>query len=163
MSIQTPTDDRSLLRVPRPRFSASHVPALLQTQRQLQFRSMELALRAHGGIATSSELTVALQTWTAQPVSMLAHWIVDGEVVSFQWASDTMLPMFQFALTPIAPRRAVTEVLRELNPIMSEWEVALWFTEPNAGLQGAAPVGELAREPQKVLDAARAHRFWIRG
>lgn len=138
-------------------------PALLQTPEERQYREMQLAFHASGGLAGSDELTRLLGKHTDQPVSRLARWIVAREVVSLDWQSCTMLPLFQFELPTMTLRPEVTPVLDELAPVLTEWELALWFARPNGWLGGAAPVDAVIAAPGAVLDAARADRFLARG
>jgi hypothetical protein len=74
-----------------------------------------------------------------QPVSIIARWIVERLAVSFEWQSQTMLPMFQFDLPGLTLRPCVAEVVQELRDVFDGWDLALWFAESNAWLCGAAP------------------------
>ncbi|MDQ0586124.1 hypothetical protein [Variovorax paradoxus] len=133
-------------------------PALLQTVQAFQYREMEHALRASGGVMSSDEVVTLLVRQTEQPISQLARWIVDRDVISFQWQSRTVLPLFQFDLSTMTPRSSVTAVIRELIPARSDWEICLWFVAPNTRLAGASPLDAIALNAPTVLDAAREER-----
>ena len=77
---------------------------------------------------------------TDQPISMLARWIVDREVLSVHWQSRMMVPLFQFDRASMLPRRPVREVIGELAPVLDDWLLALWFARPNVLLGDVAPV-----------------------
>jgi hypothetical protein len=124
---------------------------------------IEHAFGASGGIVGSDEMVIRLRRRTDQPISRLARWIVDGEVLSFQWRARIMVPVFQFDPQTLAPRAEVTSVIRELVPALSDWEIALWFAEPNAWLDDEPPVDAILHDPSVVLDAALAERYLLRG
>ena len=121
------------------------------------------AYRRTGGLASGDELTRLLRRHTSQPISMLARWIVERHVVSFEWQGEYLLPMFQFDPAGIAVRRPVSAVLDEFDGAFDDWNVATWFALPNAWLGDEAPVDVLERDPHAVLQAARADRFIARG
>ena len=94
-----------------------------------------------------------LRRRTAQPLSLLARWIVDTLVVSVAWRGDYLLPAFQFDLAGATVRRPVFEIL---DGTLKDLELASWFALPNARLGGAAPVDAIGRDPRAVIDAAAA-------
>jgi hypothetical protein len=54
-----------------------------------------------------------------------------------------MLPLFRFELSTMALRSAVRTVLREHAPVMSDWEICLWFAASNAWLAEASPLNTI--------------------
>lgn len=137
-------------------------PALLQATQDDQYREMERSFRANGGIADVDEVTTLLGRHTDQPISVLAHWIVNRDVISFDWRGRTLLPLFQFDLDAMAPRASVTGVIRELVPVLNDWELALWFAAPNGWLDDIAPVDIIDSDAGAVYEAARADRYLAR-
>lgn len=136
--------------------------ALLQADDIFQFRRMEIAFRDGGGMASADEVVSRLARHTDQPISRLARWIVEHEVLNIQWRSQILLPWFQFDLSTMDLRPAVNSVLGELYPALSDWEICAWFAEPNAWLGGALPVDIIDRDARSVLDGARAARYLLR-
>lgn len=132
------------------------------TPEACEYRTLSRACSAHGGLLSSDELLVLLGRHSSQPISRLARWIVDHEVLSFAWQSRTMLPLFQFERATMALRPVVRAVLRELAPALSDWEICLWFAAPNAWLADASPLEAMVRDAPAVLDAARGERFLLR-
>jgi hypothetical protein len=53
--------------------------------------------------------------------------------------------MFQFELTDISVRPAYARAADELKAVFDDWELALWFANPNAWLGYATHVALLAR------------------
>jgi hypothetical protein len=139
------------------------LPALLQTTEDFQYREMERAFHSTGGIVSSDEVTDLLRAHTSQPISVLARWIVAHNVLSFEWRSCTMLPLFQFDLHTMTVREAVADVIRELVPAITDWDAALWFSQPNAWLGNSAPVDVIDVNARAVFEAARAERYLVRG
>jgi hypothetical protein len=127
--------------------------------RAREFRQMLLAFVPSGGIASSVDVVDSLMRFTSQPVSRLARWIVDDELLRFEWQGRMMLPMFQFDRACMAPAPSVLQVVRELLPALSDWDACLWFARPNARLGDDLPVEVLRTDPAAVRDAARAGRF----
>ena len=54
-------------------------------------------------------------------------------------------------------------VLAELKPVFDNWELAVWFVQPNSWLQTKRPLDLLDVDFAGVLEAARAHRFSAAG
>jgi hypothetical protein len=142
------------------RASASHWPAANEESRRA---AMLQVYDRTGGLARSDEVLFMLRRRTSQPLSMLARWIVDQRVVSFEWQAHRFLPMFQFDLADMSIHSGATAVLAELAGILDDWELAAWFAEPSAWLQGRVPVDLLESDMQAVVGAARADRFVARG
>lgn len=138
-------------------------PTLLLTTQESEYREMDQAFRASGGIAESGEVTALLRRRTDQPISVLARWIVDREVLNFRWRSRVMLPLFQFDLPTVTLRQPVVDVLWELAPALSDWEIALWFARRNPWLDNAPPVDAINVDQRAVYEAARADRYLIQG
>jgi hypothetical protein len=141
----------------------------LQTAQARQYRAMENAFSSTGGIVSADEVVTRLGRHTDQPISQLARWIVDHAVLSFPWRTRTMLPLFQFQfqfqfhLASITIHPTVTAVIGELVPVLGDWDISVWFAEPNAWVSDTAPVEAIDRDVHAVLDAARAERYLARG
>jgi hypothetical protein len=113
----------------------------------------------HGGVLAGDEVADRMRPFVEQPISRLARWIASREVVTIVRRTALFVPMFQFDLTLMELRPRCREAALELAGAMADAEVALWFAEPNAWLDGAPPVGVLERDPDSVVEAARADRF----
>jgi len=117
------------------------------------------AFERSGGMASANEVTVMLRRRTSQPISTLARWIAERQVVHFAWQGEYLLPMFQFERADMGPRADVATVLRELGPTFEDWDLAAWFALPNSWLADEAPIDVLDRDLEAVRQAARADRF----
>jgi hypothetical protein len=115
--------------------------------------------RSSGGVWSGDQVVLQMRDTYPQPLSTLARWIVGGTLLSFEWRSHILVPMFQFEVDPFTPRGSVGTVLNELSEAFDDWELAAWFASPNCWLHGATPAEELARDGVAVVHAARADRF----
>lgn len=113
------------------------------------------AYRRHGGLARLRELLQRGLPWPT-PEAM-------APVVRFEWAEQTWLPLFQFEPQTVVVRADVRRVARELGRAFDDWQLALWFAEPNLWLGHRTPVSALAFDADAVCAAARADRFIAMG
>ncbi len=128
-----------------------------------QFLVMQSAYFPHLGLATREELARLMHWRTEHPASTLAHWIASRVIVSFEWGSLRLIPLFQFDFADMSPHAGVVEIIRELSDVLDDWDLSLWFAQPNRWLDDVAPVDGVARDQAAVFQAARADRFIVRG
>ncbi len=125
--------------------------------------AMECAFLPTGGIVSGECLSQLMRHGIDQPISVLARWIVNRDVVSFEIHGQIWLPMFQFEPSNLRVRPGVQKVIEELRSVFDEWELAEWFACPNSWLGGQTPASQVARDEQAVVQAARADRFVAAG
>ncbi len=118
---------------------------------------------ACGGVATGNDVAERLRVTVRQPLSVLARWIVDRHVITFACGARPMLPLFQFDFNQGCVRGGAAAVLSELTAVMSDDEVARWFSLPNTWLNGSVPAQTLLIDVPGVVAAARADRFVAKG
>ena len=131
--------------------------------RERGLTELRSAFQRCGGLASGDELAGLVRPHWDQAVSTVARWIVTRSVLAVSWQAQTLLPLFQFEAPTMLLRGCMPAVLAELAPVYDEWDLALWFAEPNTWLDGAVPAELVARRPAAVLEAARADRFVARG
>jgi hypothetical protein len=105
-----------------------------------QFAAMAKAYGPMPGMASSHDVVWRLQRHHDQPISVLAHWIVERRVIALEWQSQMLLPLFQFQLSDMSLCEPVVQVIHELSEVLDGWDLALWFALPNPWLQSASPV-----------------------
>lgn len=115
--------------------------------------------RTAGGVVSGAALAAILRHHCSQPVSVVARWLVQRAVLSFQWLGQALIPLFQFDPISMCPRLDTLAVVRELTDAFADWELALWFASPNTWLDDVCPVARLHSDPESVLRAAQADRF----
>jgi hypothetical protein len=121
------------------------------------------AFRSSGGVVSTDVLTMMLRLRSDQPISLLARWLVNRDVISFNVNGQTLLPTFQFDWPTGTVRPGVLGALAELRDAFDDDEVAAWFAQPNSSLLGDSPVNLVDKNPAAVLEAARIDRFVAMG
>lgn len=134
-------------------------PTFFRRLEDRQFLAMNRAYAGSGGLASGDEIARRLRRRSEQSLSTIARWIVERRIVSLEWQSQTLIPLFQLDLTDMTLKNEVVEVVNELKPVFDGWELAVWFAEPNVWLDGESPVHAIELKPNDVLQAARADRF----
>jgi hypothetical protein len=128
-----------------------------------EFTKMQRIYSGAGGVVTGDQLAELLRRRAAQPISVLARWVVARHVVSFSWRSQLMVPLFQFDMCAMELLPYMSPALRELTEVFDDWDVAVWFATPNAWTGDLAPAEAIHKDGRSVLDAARGDRFLVRG
>jgi acyl-CoA synthetase (AMP-forming)/AMP-acid ligase II len=156
-ALQTPRSGQS----PAWPIAYAHGPQTVPANRieDRQFLSMTQAYGRAGGLASGDAVARLLRKCSDQPISMLARWIVERSIVSIEWQSQLLIPLFQFDPSDMSLRPCVTQVVQELRSVFDAWELALWFAQPNVWLRDAAPMDDVQRDTAMVLEAARTDRF----
>jgi hypothetical protein len=73
--------------------------------RDVQSLDMLNAYRRNGGLARAADIYAAMQPANGRSIAVLARWIVQREVIHFDWQGDTWLPSFSSAACPDKPKR----------------------------------------------------------
>lgn len=115
------------------------------------------------GLVGADQLAELMRRAMPQPISQLARWIVERQVVSVQGPAGTLLPLFQFTDDLAGLRPGLAATLAELSAVFSDEELALWWARGNSSLGGDAPADRLATQPLAVWQAARIDRFIATG
>lgn len=129
-------------------------------------RSMTQMMQVYdsiGGVVSGDELVGLFCGVSAQPISRIAHWIVDRRVVRIPWRSQTLLPLFQFDLQGNSLRPGIEQIAAELSGVFDDLDLAIWFAQPNTWLNGVLPAHVFSHQLPAVLEAARADRFIAMG
>jgi hypothetical protein len=113
----------------------------------------------HGGVAHADEVVGCLRPHCNQPMSMLARWIANRDVMSIEVYGEHWLPLFQLDLGVGSIRPEALQVFTTLSPAFDAGEMVSWFVEPNVWLNGVAPVSRWSQDVRSVLQAARTDRY----
>lgn len=112
-----------------------------------------------GGVETGDQMVGRMTERWPQPISRLARWVVQRQVVNFHWHGTLYLPLFQFDLSCAWLRNEVPRVMDMLPRNFDDEEVAEWFARPSGLLEGDIPAHALLERHTAVMEAARATRF----
>ena len=127
-----------------------------------QFVAMLDGYRDSGGLCRAREIqeVMARSTDVGGPdAAVLNGWIMQREVICFEWQASAWLPWFQFNRPGMTPHPQLRPVLQELNTVYDPWEIGCWFARPNPWLDQRTPVDALRANLPELLHAARAERF----
>ena len=119
-----------------------------------QFMAMLDAYRPSGGVACGPEVFALFARRCGAAVGTLAGWIVNRNVICFEWQSRMWLPLFQFRLESMTPQPGLREVLAVLTLDHDPWELAQWFSRSHPSLADQSPCDALGHDPVGVLSAA---------
>ncbi|WP_394787250.1 hypothetical protein [Rhodoferax sp.] len=133
-----------------------------QQREDYQFMGLLNAYRCSGGLARADEVQALCARRGGPSLPVLARWMVQRDVIGFEWQTDYWLPLFQFQ-HDMTPLPQLAPVCAELHAVYDARELAAWFVQPNAWLGNAVPADCLLTDPAAVLDAARAARFTSQG
>ncbi|CAA2102281.1 hypothetical protein [Variovorax paradoxus] len=132
---------------------------LAVTPGDLRFLDLLAAYRTSGGLATGHEISARRPL---DGLSAVARAVAAREVIVVDWGGQRWLPFFQFERGDVTVRQPVRALLGELSGVLDDWDIAQWFVQPDAWLDGAQPLHLLATDFPRVHDAARALRFVCR-
>lgn len=105
---------------------------------------------------TAPELAELTGSKSRNPSSRAHEWLRAGKVFSVNDGNATRYPLFQIDITEGKPRPEVREIVTHLREQLSDWQMAVWFTTPNAWTgDWRRPVDLLGAEPDLVVEAAR--------
>jgi hypothetical protein len=133
----------------------------MPTTRDEQFLDMLGGFRLSGGLVRGHEMASLLSKRSEDGTGTLARWMVEGEVIHFNWRHETWFPLFQFGGPNMVIRSGVGAVLDELRGVLDPWEIGQWFACPCAALGGRTPADAMAFHPVEVLQAARCDRYVV--
>ena len=119
--------------------------------------------RRSGGLIEANALALRLRECCDQPISRLARWIVERDIVVLAGHGALLVPLFQFDLISGEVLDVVQRTLDELDGAFDNREIAHWFVQPNCWLDDRWPLDLIGNDPAAVVEAARADRFIARG
>ena len=142
---------------------ASQLQLAQESQVDHQFMGMLDSYRISGGVARAQEVFTMYKSQPLADVAILARWIVQRNIISFDWQSTVWIPLFQFDRLTMTPRAGLQAVLAVLNPVLGPWEIAMWFTQPNPWLSGRTPANTLGTDAAAAVGGASADCFIVAG
>jgi Poly(hydroxyalcanoate) granule associated protein (phasin) len=113
------------------------------------------AFLAEFGTLTSGEVAELAGSSAANRAALANRWKAEGRIFAVETGGQTLFPAFQFSDDDGQPRPVIAEILAVLQPRLSGWQTALWFTGRNGWLGAKRPVDVLASDPSTAVEAAR--------
>lgn len=131
-----------------------------QAPNERLFTALCEAYAATGGVACGDDLAPLMADYGPEATNhTLARLIANKDLFYFQWQGAKWIPMVQFHLDDLSINNLIRQIRRELGDHRDGWEAASWFVCPNDWLSGQRPVDLVDRDPDAVVQAARADRF----
>jgi hypothetical protein len=113
----------------------------------------EAFLAEHESV-TAPELARLTGSRSTNPSARAHSWVKANRIFSVNDGTGERYPLFQ--LREGLPLPQLAELLPILRRKLSNWQIALWFTSPNAWVgEWRRPIDVLAERPDVVVDAAR--------
>lgn len=92
---------------------------------------------------------------TAKNRSAIAsRWTSEKRIFGVRFQNQTLYPAFQFKDGEPIP--AIADILKEMPPSFTGWDLAFFLTSPNSYLDGKLPVELLKSKPEHVVSLAHA-------
>ncbi len=107
------------------------------------------------GTLTSQEVAAYAGSSAANKAALANRWKTEGRIFAIETGGKTRFPAFQFSADDGQPLSAIAEILKILQPRLSGWQTALWFTGRNGWLGAKRPVDILTSDPAAAVEAAR--------
>jgi hypothetical protein len=125
--------------------------AVWHAQRSAEAR---LALVREWGAWSAAELADRAGSTAGNRSALASAWRTAGRVIALDWNGRSVFPAFQFGADG-HPRPVIAAVLGHLRRAgLSDWQAALWFTNPTGWLEDQRPVDVLEDDPAAVENAA---------
>jgi hypothetical protein len=108
------------------------------------------------GLLRSDDLARAIQS-TAGNVSLVASkWRRNGEIFAVNYGGKPGYFAFQFDPMTGRPKAVIAKIIQAFPPNTDGWRLALWLVSANPRLANRRPVDVLDRNPEQVIEAAKA-------
>ena len=141
----------------RPEAGAVREPAASVDYRAHEARrwaEARAAFLAEHESVTAPELARLTGSRSINPSARAHSWVKANRIFSVNDGTGERYPLFQIQEGQPLPQ--LTEILPILKRKLSNWQIAMWFTAPNAWVGGwRRPIDVLTESPDVVIDAAR--------
>ena len=130
-----------------------HVPRrTVDAQLELDNARLRAAYLEEVPTRSAHEVRAASGLNPKNPSEPASRWKRERRVFAVRHGGRDLFPAFQFE--DGYPRPVIKQVLHELPPTLTDWQIAIWFASGNGWLDGAEPRHRLDA-PDEVLEAAR--------
>jgi len=124
-----------------------------RTHEARRWAETRAAFLAEHESVTAPELAKLTGSHSINPSARAHSWVKANRIFSVNDGTGERYPLFQ--LREGQPLPQLAEILPLLKRKLTNWQIALWFTAPNAWVGGwRRPVDALTEAPEVVIDAA---------
>jgi hypothetical protein len=143
------TRPEDLIAVEAPATSADY-----RTHEARRWAEARAAFLAEYESVTAPELARLTGSQSINPSARAHSWVKANRIFSVNDGTGERYPLFQLREGQPLPQFA--EILPLLKRKLTNWQIALWFTSPNAWVGGwRRPIDALIGSPDVVIEAAR--------
>ena len=143
-----------LIETAYPLIAGRPAPATLdQARRNAEIRA---AFERDHEMLTAEQVHVLCGSSAGNRAALAARWRSEGKIFGIPRQRRRLFPRFQFDEERGRPKAVIAATLAALGDTVGPWQTAIWFTSENGWLNGRRPVDVLDRDPDAVVDAARA-------
>jgi hypothetical protein len=103
---------------------------------------------------TSAQIAQESSSLAKNQPSTASRWTKDRRIFALEFKGQKWFPCFQFQ--DGRPNPAVSEVLKVFPEHATGWDLAYFFSTPNANVSGRRPFELLKEDPSRVVSLARA-------
>ena len=143
---------------PDPKKTPATTPSAAEIANLRRNAQARRAFLAEFGTLTSREVAEVAGSRAANRAALANRWRTEGRIFAVEIGGQTLFPAFQFSDDDGQPRKVIAKILKVLQPKLSGWQTALWFTGRNGWLGARRPVDVLGSDPEAVAEAARRFR-----
>ena len=138
----------------RPEVPAAAVSTDYRTHEARRWVEMRAAFLVKHESVTAPELAKLTGSRATNPSARAHSWVKANRIFSVNDGASERFPLFQ--LREGQPFPQLTEILPLLKRKLTNWQIALWLTSPNAWVGSwRRPIDVLAENPDVVVEAAR--------
>ena len=109
----------------------------------------------HHETYSSSDIARINGSTATNKAALASGWRTKGKIFAMDYKGKQRYPVFQFD-NEGKPRKVMADVIKLFDEENKGWQLALWFTNPNAVLNGKMPVEIIASQPESIIDAIKA-------
>ncbi len=103
---------------------------------------------------SSSDINQINGSTATNKAALASGWRSKGKIFAIDYRGKQLYPAFQFD-NQGKPRKVMAKVIKLFDEENKGWQLALWFTNPNAVLNGKMPVEIIASQPESIVDAVK--------
>ena len=134
--------------------AAAAVSTDYRTHEARRWAEIRAAFLAEHESVTAPELAKLTGSHATNPSARAHSWVKANRIFSVNDGASERFPLFQ--LREGQPFPQLTEILLLLKRKLTNWQIALWLTSPNAWVGSwRRPIDVLAESPDTVVKAAR--------
>lgn len=129
-------------------------PAAIEQVRKNVIARADFLASDNGSSYSSGDIHRLNDSTATNQAALASGWRKKKRIFSVDHKGKIYYPKFQFD-DHGKPRKVMTEIIKIFDEDTPGWQLALWFTTPNAVLDGKKPVELIESIPQNIVKAIK--------